>query len=94
MRRYKLIKDRIASHKEVFENLKGGGLKLLCFNKITRLWSQVAWCSENQIEVITLENDKIVANYFMYFPYNDLFQLKLNTKFFNNKTWCLGYIED
>ena len=94
MRRYKLIKDRAASSNEVFDNLKNGGLKLLCFNKNNKIWSQVAWCSDNQIEIITIENDKIVAEYFMNFPYNDIEELKANTKFFDNKTWWIGYIED
>ena len=50
MKRYKIIKERTAKDKEVFENLKNGGLKLLCFNNITGLWSQVAWCGDNTIE--------------------------------------------
>ena len=107
MKRYKFIKDRTASPKEVFENLKNGGLKLLCFNQVTGLWSQVAWCGENTIdftsnlaygdntiEVITIKDDKCYAEYFEHFSYHDLLQLKSNTNFFKNKTWWLGYIED
>ena len=94
MKRYKFIKDRIASPKEVFKNLKNGGLNLLCFNKTTELWSQVAWCGDNTIEIITVENDKIIARYFMSFPYTDFNFFVKNSKFFENKTWYIGYIED
>ena len=94
MKRYKIINERIAKDKDVFENLKNGGLKLLCFNNITGLWSQVAWCGDNTIEIITIKDNKRYAEYFEYFPYHDLFQLKANTNFFKNKTWWLGYIED
>ena len=94
MKRYKFIKDRTASPKEVFENLKNCGLKLLCFNQVTGLWSQVAWCGDNTIEVITIKDDKCYAEYFEHFSYHDLLQLKSHTTFFKNKTWWLGYIED
>ena len=94
MKRYKIIKERIAKDKEVFENLKNGGLKLLCFNKTTGLWSQVAWVPNGSIEVITIENDKIVGQYFISFQYPNIEYLKANTKFFTNKTWYIGYIED
>ena len=94
MRRYKFIKDRTATPNEVFDNLKNGGLKLLCINHNNNTTSQVAWCGDGSIEVITIENDKKIAEYFMSFPYHDLFQLKENTTFFNNKTWWLGYIQD
>ncbi len=94
MRKYNLIKDRTATPNEVFENLKNGGLKLLCFNKETGLWSQVAWCWDGKIEIITIENDMVVGQYFISFNYENVCDLKLNTTFFKNKTWWLGYIQD
>ena len=96
MKRYKFIKDRTASPKEVFENLKNGGLKLLCFNQVAGLWSQVAWCGDNTIEVITINGNgnKVIGQYFMSFPYPNVEYLKANTNFFKNKTWWLGYVED
>ena len=94
MKNFKIVKENLASQKEVFDNLKYAGLKLLCFNETTKLWSQVAWCGDNTIEVITIKDDKRYAEYFEHFPYHDLFQLKANTNFFKNKTWWLGYIEE
>ena len=94
MAKYSIINEKVANLQEVFDNLKNGGLKLLCFNKNTRRWSQVAWCGENQIEVITIENDKIFAEYFMEFPFNNLNELKENRIFITDKIWYIGHIED
>lgn len=93
-RNYKIIKEREATKKEVFENLKNGGLKLLCENLNNHVISEVDWVPGGSIEVIVIENDHRVANYFMHFPYHDLFQMEANTTFFKNKKWYIGHIED
>ena len=94
MRKYKIIKDRVATKIEVFNNLKNGGLKLLCENLDNKTISEVDWVPGGSIEIITVENDKIVAQYFMGFSYNNVETLDYNTKFFKNKIWYIGHIED
>ena len=95
MKYYKFIKDHTATRKEVFDNLKHGGLKLLCDLHTTKRTAQIAWAGDNLIEIIVIENDKVYSHYFQNFPYNDVNQLILNDpKFFENKTWWFGYIED
>ena len=97
-KRYKIFKDRAASLKEVFENLKGcgEGLKLLYFNKRMNNVSEVSWFSVNKIEIITIENDKVVAQYFPSFPFNSVVEMKNcgNKSFASADGWFIGYIKD
>ena len=96
MSRYKIIKEHSASLNEVFENLKAGGLKLLYFNKRLNNVSEVSWFPKDKIEIITIENDKVVAHYFPSFPFNSITEMKScgNKSFANAEGWFIGHIED
>jgi hypothetical protein len=93
--KYQIIKEREATYKEVFDNLKHGGLKLLFENLKTKTFSQVAWSGDNQIEIITIRNDKVYNDYFMTFSSPTLESMMDNKIFVNNYSrWYIGYIED
>ena len=93
--KYQIIKEREATYKEVFDNLKYGGLKLLFENLKTKTFSQVAWNGDNQIEIITIRNDKVYNDYFMTFSSPTLESMMDNKIFVNNYSrWYIGYIED
>jgi hypothetical protein len=93
--KYQIIKEREATYKEVFDNLKYGGLKLLFENRKTKTFSQVAWCGDNRIEIITIRNSKIYADYFMTFSPATVESMMDNNIFVNNYSrWYIGYIKD
>jgi len=93
--KYQIIKEREATYKEVFDNLKHGGLKLLFENLKTKTFSQVAWSGDNQIEIITIRNDKVYNDYFMTFSSPTLGSMMDNKIFVNNYSrWYIGYIKD
>ena len=93
--KYQIIKEREATYKEVFDNLKYGGLKLLFENLKTKTFSQVAWCGDNRIEIITIRNDKVYNDYFMTFSSPTLESMMNNKIFVNNYSrWYIGYIKD
>ena len=93
--KYQIIKEREATYKEVFDNLKHGGLKLLFENLKTRTFSQVAWCGDNRIEIITISNDKVYNDYFMTFSPVTVESMMDNKIFVNNYSrWYIGYIKD
>jgi len=93
--KYQIIKEREATYKEVFDNLKHGGLKLLFENLKTKTFSQVAWSGDNQIEIITIRNDKVYNDYFMTFSSPTLESMMDNEIFVNNYSrWYIGYIKD
>lgn len=93
--KYQIIKEREATYKEVFDNLKYGGLKLLFENLKTKTFSQVAWCGDNRIEIITIRNDKVYNDYFMTFSSPTLESMMDNKIFVNNYSrWYIGYIKD
>lgn len=91
-----IIKERKANFIEVFHNLKNGGLKLLCENHSNKTISEVAWCGDNKIEIITVKHGKIYGQYMEEFMPTSPNDLKLNyPNFFNsNMTWYIGHIED
>lgn len=93
--KYQIIKEREATYKEVFDNLKYGGLKLLFENLKTKTFSQVAWSGDNQIEIITIRNDKVYNDYFMTFSPVNVESMMDNKIFVNNYSrWYIGYIKD
>lgn len=93
--KYQIKLTRKATYQEVFDNLKYGGLKLIFENLKTKTFSQVAWCGDNQIEIITIRNDKVYNDYFMTFSSPTLESMMDNKIFVNNYSrWYLGYIED
>lgn len=93
--KYQIIKEREATYKEVFDNLKYGGLKLLFENLKTKTFSQVALSGDNQIEIITIRNDKVYNDYFMTFSSPTLESMMNNKIFVNNYSrWYIGYIKD
>ena len=93
--KYQIIKEREATYKEVFDNLKHGGLKLLFENLKTKTFSQVAWSGDNQIEIITIRNDNVYNDYFMTFSPVTVESMMDNKIFVNNYSrWYIGYIED
>lgn len=93
--KYQIIKEREATYKEVFDNLKHGGLKLLFENLKTNTFSQVAWCDDNRIEIITICNDKVYNDYFMTFSPVTVESMMDNKIFVNNYSrWYIGYIKD
>ena len=70
-----IIKERIATETEVFNNLRYGGLKLLCENDLGMTISEVDWFSAGKIEVINVANTKfpkIVGSYITDFLYKTL----------------------
>ena len=93
--KYQIIKEREATYKEVFDNLKYGGLKLLFENLKTKTFSQVAYCWDNKIEIVTVKNDKIINQYFMEFSPVTVENMMDNKIFANNYSrWYIGYIQD
>lgn len=93
--KYQIKLTRKATYQEVFDNLKYGGLKLIFENLKTKTFSQVAWCGDNQIEIITIRNDKVYNDYFMTFSSPTLESMMDNKIFVNNYSrWYIGYIED
>ena len=93
--KYQIIKEHEATYKEVFDNLKYGGLKLLFENLKTRTFSQVAWSGDNQIEIITICNDKVYNDYFITFSPVTVENMMDNKIFVNNYSrWYIGYIKD
>ena len=94
--KYNIVKENSITLAEVFENLKHGGLKLLYFNKKENNVSEVNWFPGNKIEIITIENDKEVAHYFVSFPFNSLVEMTTcgNKSFANSEGWFIGHIED
>ena len=93
--KYQIIKEREATYKEVFDNLKYRGLKLLFENLKTKTFSQVAWCGDNRIEIITISNDKVYNDYFMTFSPVTVESMMDNKTFVNNYSrWYIGYIKD
>ena len=93
--KYQIKLTRKATYQEVFDNLKYGGLKLLFENLKTRTFSQVAWSGDNQIEIITIRNDKVYNDYFMTFSPVTVENMMDNNIFVNNYSrWYIGYIKD
>lgn len=93
-----IIKERIATKTEVFNNLRHGGLKLLCENDLGLTISEVSWYPGGKIEVINMTNGKspkIVGSYVTDFPYKTLDEMKMNNpKMFLGKKWYIGHAED
>lgn len=98
MKRITIIKERLASENEVFDNLYHGGLKLLCENINGMTISEVSWFPDGKIEIINMLNGKypkIFGQYVTKFPYNTLDELKANNpKMFAGNKWYIGHIED
>lgn len=94
--KYQIIKENSITLKEVFDNLKHGGLKLLYFNRKENNVSEVSWFPDNKIEIITIENDKEVEHYFVTFPFDSLIEMTNsgNNCFSNSEGWFIGHIED
>ena len=93
--KYQIKLTRKATYQEVFDNLKHGGLKLLFENLKTKTISQVAWSGDNQIEIITIRNDKVYNDYFMTFSPVTVESMMDNKIFVNNYSrWYIGYIKD
>jgi hypothetical protein len=93
--KYQIKLTRKATYQEVFDNLKYGGLKLIYENLKTKTFSQVAWSGDNQIEIITIRNDKVYNDYFMTFSSPTLESMMDNKIFVNNYSrWYIGYIKD
>lgn len=93
---FTIIKENpVSSLEEVFNNLKHGGLNLLYFNARENNVSQVSWFPEDKIEIITIENDKIVAQYYLSFPFNSVVEMKTcgNRSFASKEGWFIGHIE-
>lgn len=92
-----VIKENpVSSLEEVFNNLKHGGLKLLFYNSKMNNVSEVNYFPGGKIEIITVENDKVVAEYYMSFPYNSVAEMKSNgcPSFASKEGWFIGHIED
>ena len=93
--KYQIKLTRKATYQEVFDNLKYGGLKLIYENLKTKTFSQVAWCGDNRIEIITIHNDKVYNDYFMTFSPVTVESMMDNKIFVNNYSrWYIGYIKD
>ena len=61
----------------------------------TKTFSQVAWCGDNRIEIITIRNDKVYNDYFMTFSPVTVESMMDNKIFVNNYSrWYIGYIKD
>ena len=93
--KYQIKLSRKATYQEVFDNLKYGGLKLIFENLKTKTFSQVAWCGDNKIEIITIRNDKVYNDYIMSFSPVTVENMMDNKIFVNNYSrWYIGYIKD
>jgi len=93
--KYQIKLTREATYQEVFDNLKYGGLKLIYENLKNKTFSQVAWSGDNQIEIITIRNDKVYNDYFMTFSSPTVESMMDNKIFVNNYSrWYIGYIKD
>lgn len=94
---FTIIKENpVSSLEEVFNNLKHGGLNLLYFNARENNVSQVSWFPGDKIEIVTIENDKIVAQYYLSFPFNSVVEMKCygSHSFATTNGWFIGHIED
>ena len=98
MKNITIIKERKATKTEVFNNLRHGGLKLLCENDLRLTISEVNWYPGDKIEVINMTNGKspkVVGEYVTNFPYKTLDEMKMNNpQMFAGKVWYIGHIED
>lgn len=95
--KYNIIKELpVNSLETIFNELKNGGLKLLYFNDKYNNVSQVSWFPGGKIEIVTIENDEIVAEYYPSFPFNSVTEMKYcgNSSFASTNGWFIGYIED
>ncbi len=94
---FTIIKENpVSSLEEVFNNLKHGGLKLLFYNSKMNNVSEVNYFPGGKIEIITIENDKVVGNYTCDFPFNTVVEMKTcgNRSFASKEGWFIGHIED
>lgn len=95
--KYNIIKELpVNSLETIYNELKNGGLKLLYFNAKENNVSQVSWFPGGKIEIVTIENDEIVAEYYPSFPFNSATEMKCcgNSSFASTNGWFIGYIED
>ena len=95
--KYNIIKELpVNSLETIYNELKNGGLKLLYFNKQENNVSQVSWFPDGKIEIVTIENDKIVAQYYYSFPFNSVVEMKCCgiSSFATINGWFIGHIED
>ena len=95
--KYNIIKELpINSLETIYNELKNGGLKLLYFNDKENNVSQVSCFPGGKIEIITIENDEIVAEYCPPFPFNSVTEMKCcgNSSFASTNGWFIGYIKD
>ncbi len=95
--KYNIIKELpVNSLDFIFNELKNGGLKLLYFNARENNVSQVSWFPEDKIEIITVEDDEIVAQYYPSFPFNSVVEMKCSGcySFTTTNGWFIGHIED
>jgi len=95
--KYNIVKELpINSLETIFNELKHCGLKLLYFNDNENNVSQVSWFPGGKIEIITIEDDKVVAEYYPEFPFNSVVEMKCcgNRSFSSTSGWFIGHIED
>ena len=92
-----IIKElSINSLETIYNELKNGGLKLLYFNAKENNVSQVSCFPGDKIEIVTIENDEIIAEYCLPFPFNSVEEMKScgNASFASTNGWFIGYIKD
>lgn len=95
--KYNIIKELpINSLETIYNELKNGGLKLLYFNAHENNVSQVSWFPGDKLEIVTIEDDKIVAQYYLSFPFNSVMEMKCcgSPSFATTNGWFIGHIED
>lgn len=95
--KYNIIKELpINSLETIYNELKNGGLKLLYFNARENNVSQVSWFPGDKLEIVTIEDDKIVAQYYPSFPFNSVMEMKCcgSPSFSTTTGWFIGHIED
>ena len=95
--KYNIIKELpVNSLETIFNELKHGDLKLLYFNAYKNNISQVSWFPDEKIEIITIEDDKIIAKYYAPFPFNSVVEMKTSgySSFSSTAGWFIGYIKD
>jgi hypothetical protein len=95
--KYNIIKELpVNSLETIFNGLKNGDLKLLYFNAHSNNVSQVSHSSKDKIEIITIENDKIVAQYYMSFHFRSVVEMKCCgcRSFTKTAGWFIGRIEN
>lgn len=95
--KYNIVKELpVNSLETIFNALKNGDLKLLYFNAYSNNVSQVRRFSKDKIEIITIENDKIVAQYYMSFPFMSVVEMKCCgcRSFTKTAGWFIGRIEN